>query len=105
MKNLLQFLFTLGLLFFGNVLLAQNLDFTIKFNTNTSEYEVYARPDFTDNTFFVSAGSQISIAVPESVPDAAFVVTSVMGGPWRDNSQVYAPDADSSHDFHGNSRK
>jgi len=100
MKNLLQFLFTLGLLFFGNFLLAQNLDFTIKFNTYTSEYEVYAKPDFTDNTFFVSAGSQLSIAVPASVPDAPFVITSVTGGPWGDNSRVFAPSADTNHDFH-----
>ena len=101
MKNLLHSLFTLGLLFFGNFLLAQNFDFTIKFNTTTSEYEVYAKPDFTNNTYFVSAGSQISIAVPASVTDAPFTVTSVMGGPWMDNSRVFAPSADTDYDFHG----
>ncbi len=100
MKKLLQSYFTLSLLFFGNWLFGQNMDFTIKFNTYTSEYEVYARPDFSESTFFVSAGSQLSIAVPASVTDAPFVVTSVTGGPWSDNSRVFAPGAAPNHDFH-----
>jgi len=100
MKKLLQTCFTLGLLFFGNFLFGQNLDFTIKFNTYTSEYEVYARPDFTESTFFVAGGTQLSIAVPASVGDAPFVVSSVSGGPWSDNSRVFAPAANANYDFH-----
>ena len=101
MKKLLQSYFTLSLLFFGNLLFGQNnMDFTIKFNTYSSEYEVYAKPDFSRPTFFVAAGSQLSIAVPASVGDDRFVVTSVTGGPWSDNSRAFVPGADTIQDFH-----
>src|SRR5690606_20398285 len=33
--------------------------------------------------------------------DGALSVTNAAGGPWSDNSQVYAPTADAEKDYHG----
>jgi hypothetical protein len=96
-----QFIFWVVLFFIGNPLFAQQqVDFTLKYNTSTSEYEVYGKPTLS-GSFSVGGGSQLSVLIPSSYPDAAIAsVTSVLGGPWADNSQIYAPSALSSMDFH-----
>ncbi|MBD2699170.1 hypothetical protein IC229_00880 [Spirosoma sp. BT702] len=99
--NVLQFLMAL-IGWGGYEVVAQNrIDVTIKYNTTTTLYEVYGRPNFTDPAFGVGAGTQISIVLPASVADNALTVTSVNGGAWSDASRVYAPAADPSNDFHG----
>ncbi|GAB3742621.1 Ig-like domain-containing protein [Spirosoma lituiforme] len=86
----------------GHKVVAQNrIDLTLKYNTTTSLYEVYGRPNFTDPAFGVGAGTQITVVLPASVADNALTVTSVNGGAWSDASKVYAPTADPSNDFHG----
>ncbi len=101
MKKILQPLIFLLMFAFGSQLNAQDIDFTVRFNPNTEAYEVYALPDFSDPAYFVGGGSQISLVLPESIADAALSITTVNGGLWTDNSRVYAPAADPSHDFHG----
>ena len=81
--------------------MAQKVECTIRFNSTTSEYEVYGRPDFSASTFNVGGGTQITVVLPKSIADAKLVITSVNGGVWADNSTVYAPTAAPNSDFHG----
>ena len=86
----------------GTWIQAQNaVDFTLRYNATAEQYEVYGRANFDEAAFFVGGGSQVSVVVPESVDDALLSITTVTGGLWLDNSQVYAPAADPLHDFHG----
>ena len=62
---------------------------------------VYALPNFSQEVFFVGAGSQISLALPSDIPNTRLLIETVNGGPWLDNSQVYAPEINKSNDFHG----
>lgn len=80
---------------------AQNVDFTIKYNEPTSEYEVYAKSDVDFPIFFVGGGSQISLVLPATIPDKRLIVETVAGGPWLDNSQIYSSQAHPTGDFHG----
>ncbi|QEE48048.1 hypothetical protein FUA48_00170 [Flavobacterium alkalisoli] len=77
----------------------QSVEFTIKFDTANCSYEVYATSDTTGD-IFVAGGSQISIVLPEAVDDSSLSVTSASSLSWVDNSQVYAPLADTTSDFH-----
>jgi hypothetical protein len=85
----------------GHTVVAQKIDLTLKYNTATSLYEVYGRPNFTDPAFGIGAGTQITIVLPASVADNALTVTPVNGGAWGDASRLYAPTADPANDFHG----
>jgi hypothetical protein len=85
----------------GLVSMAQNkIDLTLRYNSSLSRYEVYAKPNFSQANFLWGA-SQIAIVTPSSVTDAPFNLTSVAAGQWQDNSQVYAPSAAATSDFHG----
>jgi len=77
------------------------VDFTLKYNNSSNEYEVYALPDFSQEIFFVGGGSQLSLVLPADILNNRLLVETVNGGPWVDNSQVYAPDVQKSADFHG----
>ncbi len=92
------FLFSLLLIVY-NSNAQQQLDFTIRFNTSNSKYEVFAKPNFTQNNF-TWGPSQITVLVPASFPDQALLTTSTSAGSWGGNSRVYAPAANSSYDFH-----
>ncbi|WP_330442769.1 Ig-like domain-containing protein [Flavobacterium sp. C4GT6] len=98
---LLKILLLGGILFSTQYLHSQQIDLTLKYVSATNMYEVYARPDFTQANFFLAGGSQITVVVPATVNDGALSITTVDGGPWSDNSQVYAPGADSASDYHG----
>ena len=101
MRKLIQLTLVVTLVFFfGGDLQGQNIDFTLRYNSTTEVYEVYGRPDFDDNSFFVGGGNQISLVFPASVNDVPLAVQTVNGGLWLDNSQIYAPTADPIHDFH-----
>ena len=53
MRKILQLsIMALLLLNYGENLHGQNVDFTIRFNENISQYEVYGKPDFDDSFFF-----------------------------------------------------
>lgn len=80
---------------------AQNADFTLKYNSSNSQYEVYVKADADFQKFFVGGGSQISIVLPAEIEDQRLLVETVEGGPWLDNSQIYAPESCSGCDFHG----
>jgi hypothetical protein len=85
----------------GLLCFAQNdILLTVKWNATGNKYEVYAKPTFSASSFNLGS-SQISIVVPNSVPDNSFTVTSVNGGVWADQSKVYAPIAQPASDFHG----
>jgi len=80
---------------------AQNADFTLKYNSSSSQYEVYVKADVDFPKFFVGGGSQISIVLPAEIENQRLLVETVEGGPWLDNSQIYAPESCSGCDFHG----
>ncbi|CAM3717649.1 T9SS type A sorting domain-containing protein [Flavobacterium gelidilacus] len=78
----------------------QQIDLTIKYSVSNSRYEVFAKPNFTQNNF-TWGPSQISIVVPASFPDQSLLITAFAGGSWGDNSKVYAPTVSPSVDYHG----
>ena len=96
-----QLLLCIMLFFIGNSVFAQQqVDFTLKYNTTTSEYEVYGKPQ-QSGPFSVGGGSQLTVMLPASYANVAISsVTSVLGGPWADNTQLYAPSASPANDFH-----
>ncbi|MHA3786584.1 Ig-like domain-containing protein [Flavobacterium hauense] len=98
---ILKILLLAGLFMPAQYLFSQQIDLTLKYVSANNVYEVYARPSFTQNNFFFGGGSQITVLLPASVSNVGIGVTSVNGGPWVDNSQIYAPAADAAHDFHG----
>jgi hypothetical protein len=87
------------LLFTSSLFAQQQVDFTLKYNAVTSEYEVYGKPTLT-GLFSTGGGSQLTVMTPASLADAPITITSVEGGPWADNTQMYAPSAQTSTDFH-----
>lgn len=99
----------LALLALANVTLARptkatspassELRVNLKYNTEADRYEVYAEANFTDEHFLLGA-SQISVVVPKSVADGSLNIVSATAH-WTDYSNVYAPTAAPSHDFHG----
>lgn len=98
-KKITYLLIMLGIQLNG--LLAQKVEFTLKYDEPTQLYEVYGKADFTDTDFFVGGGSQLSIILPTGTMDYPLAINSVAGGPWTDNSQVYTPAADRLSDYHG----
>jgi len=89
------------LLTFPLSIFCQKVDFTLKYNSSANEYEVYALPNFSQEMFFVGGGSQLSLILPADIANKRLLVETVNGGPWLDNSQVYAPKVDEAVDFHG----
>ena len=101
MKKYVQlFILFCAIGFFNSTIKAQNVELNLRYNTVESRYELYARPDADDPTFFWGP-SQISLVVPSSIPDLPLVITSVAAGAWQDNSQVYAPTVTPGVDYHG----
>ncbi|ALM48519.1 hypothetical protein AMR72_06155 [Flavobacterium psychrophilum] len=98
---ILKILVLAGLFMPTQYLFSQQIDLTLRYLQGTNVYEVYARPTFTQNNFFFGGGSQVTVVLPASVANSNIAVVSVNGGPWADNSQIYAPAADIAHDFHG----
>ncbi len=78
----------------------QKIDLTLKYNSGLNRYEVYARPDFTQNNF-TWGPSQISIVTPNSLADVPLTITSFEAGNWGDNSTIYSPTVQTQNDFHG----
>ncbi|MEM1122207.1 MAG: T9SS type A sorting domain-containing protein [Bacteroidota bacterium] len=79
----------------------QEIDFTVRYNETESIYEVYALPHFSQASFFVGGGSQLSLVLPADVPNNRLLIETIEGGPWLDNSQIYAPEVNKGHDYHG----
>ena len=100
MKKLTHYFILCICLLLGNQLFSQTIDYNIRYNTALQQYEVYGKTDFTDPMFIVGGGSQVSIVVPKEIADVPFIINSVMGGPWGDNTRVFAPTVDTNHDFH-----
>ncbi|MEM6316091.1 MAG: gliding motility-associated C-terminal domain-containing protein [Bacteroidota bacterium] len=102
MKNLLRlfcgvFLF----LMVKNIAAAQQIDFTIKYSSDQDQYEVYGKSNSSFSNFFVGGGSQISVVLPAQIADVPLSITTVNGGIWTDNSQIFAPTVMPDNDFHG----
>lgn len=79
---------------------AQQIDYRVTYNAATSQYEVYVKPTFSNPSFRFATGSQLTIVLPAAAPNSPVTITSsVAGGPWTNNSQVYAPAAQPANDF------
>lgn len=76
------------------------VQFTLRWNTTNNRYEVYAKPNFSANNF-TWGPSQIGLVLPESTPNQVINITSISAGSWVDKSRVFAPLADTAHDYHG----
>jgi hypothetical protein len=99
MKKQVTF-FIVMLVMTSSALFAQNLEFSIRYNLMESRYDVYALPEESNTSFFWGP-SQISVVVPVTVADSPFSVTSITGGAWQDNSDVYSPAVTPGFDYHG----
>lgn len=89
-----------GLSAFGQ---STQMDLSIKYDETLQRYEVYSRP--ATSSSFNLGPSQISIVFPEDMTDSPITLasnnlTSVNGGTWADNSQIYATNPPT-NDFHG----
>ena len=84
----------------GSAVSAQMIDFSVRFEEDLKRFEVYARPDFTAEYFFVGGGDQITLVLPEETVNQPLIPISFNGGQWSDNSRVYSPASDPDHDFH-----
>ena len=80
---------------------SQDIDFTVRYNADDNLYEVYGKSDFDQTNFFVGGGSQLTVVLPNSIPDEPLQINTVNGGPWTDNSQLYAPAITPNDDYHG----
>ncbi len=76
------------------------IELTVRWNLTANRYEVFAKPNFTQNSFPWGT-SQITVVVPSSSPNQSLVITSIAAGAWTDNSKIYAPSAQAISDFHG----
>lgn len=96
-----KLLFTVLLSIIASISFAQQngIQLTVRWNIANNRYEVFAKPNFSQANF-TWGPSQISVVVPASAPNAAFTITSLAAGVWGNNTNVYAPTADTAHDFH-----
>lgn len=99
MKNSKTLLFFL-LLLLGNLVNAQKVDLSLMFNTKTTSYEVYAKPDFTKGEFLIGAGSQVTILMPADVEDNLIKTSSLSKEDWIDYKPVFQPREYPKRDFH-----
>jgi len=84
-----------------SIVQAQDIDFTLRYNITDNQYEVFGKSNNSYPNFFVGGGSQLSIILPESVPNTPLFINTVAGGIWTDNSQIFAPSATPLVDYHG----
>ena len=99
MKNSKTLLFFL-LLLLGNIVNAQKVDLSLRFNPSTIAYEVYARPNFTKGEFLIGAGSQVTVLIPADVEDIPLKTSSLFTGDWIDHKPVFQPKEFPKRDFH-----
>lgn len=99
MKNSKTLLFFL-LLLLGNLVNAQKVDLSLRFNEGNASYEVYARPDFTKGEFLLGAGSQVTVLIPSDVADNSLKTSSLSTGNWLDLQPVCRPKEFPKRDFH-----
>ncbi|MEM1121532.1 MAG: hypothetical protein AAGJ18_13870, partial [Bacteroidota bacterium] len=92
--------FALLFLFFGTSIFAQKVDLSLRFNTQTATYEVFAKPDFTKSEFLIGAGSQVTVVIPADFQDQPLAVQSFTDGKWIDQSPIYAPKELENRDLH-----
>ncbi|WP_337045239.1 hypothetical protein [Emticicia sp. 17c] len=78
----------------------KKLDLTLKYDSIFERYEVYVKPNFSQEKF-VWGPSQISVVLPSNVSIDKINVKNVDGGTWEDNSVVQSPEANSERSFHG----
>lgn len=84
----------------GSIAFAQNgLELTLKYNSESEKYEVYAKPNFTKRNFLLGP-SQITLVLPVAAKDEKLRVFTSDGGTWEDNTYVFSPKAKPDADFH-----
>lgn len=94
-----QLLITISMMLFYCQMQAQVIDYSVNYNGSTDRYEVYGRATANLTNLNLS-GSQLTVVLPVSAPNAAYSVTSNLGGTWGDVFRVFAPAAQPGSDFH-----
>lgn len=90
----------IAMLIFGNAAFAQRgIELTLKYNTDSEKYEIYARSNFTQRNFLWGP-SQITVVMPSIVADEKIRVLNSDGGTWENNTSVFAPGSDPEADYH-----
>ncbi len=100
MKRILQSLITIVLLCFSiSAFAQQTIQYTLKYNTVSSEYEVYMKSNVNGpNNLLGSCG--VTVVMPTSIPDNPINPINLAGGAWGDNSTIYADPSEPTHDYH-----
>lgn len=78
----------------------KGLELTLKYNSQSVKYEVYAKPNFSQRNFLLGP-SQITMVLPSAVVNEKLRVQNSDGGTWEDNSIVFSPTINPTSDYHG----
>ncbi len=78
----------------------KGLELTLKYNSQSVRYEVYAKPNFSQRNFLLGP-SQITMVLPSAVSDEKLRIQNSDGGTWEDNSIVFSPTVNPTSDYHG----
>lgn len=78
---------------------AQDITLSLRYNVGNERYEVYAKPSFTQRSF-AWGPSQVTVVVPANTPDRFFNIRTTDAGYWANNTDVYAPTATPTVDYH-----
>lgn len=78
----------------------KGLELTLKYNSQSGKYEVYAKPNFSQRNFLLGP-SQITMVFPSAVADEKLRIQNSDGGTWEDNSVVFSPAVTPTSDYHG----
>ncbi|MEM6321456.1 MAG: hypothetical protein AAF960_27610 [Bacteroidota bacterium] len=79
---------------------AQIIDLGLRFNPTAFRYEVFAKPNFTKDGFLISAGSQISVVIPQDFANQPLKAVSTNRIVWIDAHPVYQPANFPNSDIH-----
>lgn len=99
-KIVIVFLAATLLMFVKDSYGQKGLELTLKYNSQSEKYEVYAKPNFSQRNFLLGP-SQVTVILPSTVVDEKLRIQHSDGGTWEDNSMVFAPAANPVSDYHG----
>jgi Secretion system C-terminal sorting domain len=77
-------------------------DLTLKFDSNTNIYTVYGTPDttYTFNGGWTMASAQITVLIPDSLPDNPLNITSFLFGGWSESDNCFNGINGGGYDYH-----
>lgn len=99
-KIVIVFLAVTLLMFVKDSYGQKGLELTLKYDSQSEKYEVYAKPNFSQRNFLLGP-SQVTVILPSTVVDEKLRIQHSDGGTWEDNSMVFSPVVSPTSDYHG----